>query len=192
MTTTNSVNVTLAGQTGTGNFVGSDSPTLTTPILGAATATSVTFSPTTGGIVGTTTNDSASAGFVGEYIYSNLPYASSVTPASSSTPSNVTSISLTAGDWDVSGSLSFIGTGATTLTFALCTISTTSTGQQDPSENTYGAPTTLSSSSTNFSLSSPQLRVSISSTTIIYLNCAVLYTGSAIDICGIISARRAR
>ncbi len=43
MTTNNSVNTTLSGQTGTVNFVGSTSPTLITPILGAATATSINF-----------------------------------------------------------------------------------------------------------------------------------------------------
>jgi len=41
MATNNQVNVGLSGSTGTGSFVGSTSPTLTTPTLGAATATSV-------------------------------------------------------------------------------------------------------------------------------------------------------
>ena len=34
MTTNNAVDTTLSGQTGTGNFVGSISPSLTTPALG--------------------------------------------------------------------------------------------------------------------------------------------------------------
>jgi hypothetical protein len=46
MTTNNSVNTSLAGQTGTGNFVGATSPTLVTPTIGAATATSVNFGGT--------------------------------------------------------------------------------------------------------------------------------------------------
>lgn len=52
MTTNNAVNVPLAGNTGTGNFVGANTPTLITPVLGAATATSVngaTITATTGG-----------------------------------------------------------------------------------------------------------------------------------------------
>lgn len=65
----------LTTKTGTGNAVFGTSPTiasptLTSPILGAATATSLTFSPTTGGIVGTVNADQASSGFVGEYIES--------------------------------------------------------------------------------------------------------------------------
>ncbi len=41
MATNNAVNTTLSGQSGTGSFAGSTSPSFTTPILGVATATSV-------------------------------------------------------------------------------------------------------------------------------------------------------
>ncbi len=41
MATINAVNTSLSGQTGTGSFVGSTSPTLVTPTIGVATATSV-------------------------------------------------------------------------------------------------------------------------------------------------------
>lgn len=43
MATNNSVNTSLSGQTGTGSFAGSNSPTLVTPILGVASATSINF-----------------------------------------------------------------------------------------------------------------------------------------------------
>ncbi len=43
MTTTNQINKTLSGNTGTGSFVGTTSPTLVTPSLDAATATSINF-----------------------------------------------------------------------------------------------------------------------------------------------------
>lgn len=46
MTTNNSVNVGLAGATGSGNFVGANTPTLITPVLGVASATSVNFGGT--------------------------------------------------------------------------------------------------------------------------------------------------
>lgn len=55
MATNNAVNTTLAGQTGTGSFVGSTSPTLTTPILGtpqSGTLTSCTGLPLTTGVTG--------------------------------------------------------------------------------------------------------------------------------------------
>ena len=41
MSTNNALNLPLSGNTGTGNFVGANTPTLITPVLGAATATSV-------------------------------------------------------------------------------------------------------------------------------------------------------
>ena len=56
MTTQNSVNTTLAGQTGTGKFVGDTSPTFVTPILGtpqSGTLTSCTGLPLTTGVTGT-------------------------------------------------------------------------------------------------------------------------------------------
>lgn len=43
MSTNNAVNTSLSQQTGTGKFVGDTSPTLVTPSLGVATATSVNF-----------------------------------------------------------------------------------------------------------------------------------------------------
>lgn len=55
MATNNAVNNTLTSQTGTGNFVGSTSPTLTTPILGtpqSGTLTSCTGLPLTTGVTG--------------------------------------------------------------------------------------------------------------------------------------------
>src|ERR1700744_413847 len=67
-----------------------------TPNGGSATAA--------GQIRGTATNDNASAGNVGEYVVSNNTTAQSL---ASGTPLNVTSISLTPGDWDVTGSCQF-------------------------------------------------------------------------------------
>ncbi len=56
MATRNTVDTSLAGQTGTGNFVGSTSPTFVTPILGtpqSGTLTSCTGLPLTTGVTGT-------------------------------------------------------------------------------------------------------------------------------------------
>ncbi len=43
METVNAVGNTLTGTTGTGNFVGANTPTLITPVLGVSTATSINF-----------------------------------------------------------------------------------------------------------------------------------------------------
>ena len=58
----------------------------------------------TAGIIGTTAADNANAGSVGEVISSNVTTGVGLT---SGTSANVTSISLTAGDWDVQGEVWF-------------------------------------------------------------------------------------
>ena len=110
MATVNQVNVGLSGSTGSGTFVGSTSPTMVTPVLGAASATSLAFSSTSG-IIGTTTNDNAAAGSVGEVISSAVTY--NTVNLTTATAANITSISLTAGDWDVWGAVNFFGAGGT-------------------------------------------------------------------------------
>lgn len=101
------------GTTGTSstNVVFSTSPALVTPILGAATATSLAFSPSTGGIIGTTTNDNGGAGKVGEYIESTG--SPSFANFTTNTYADVATITLTAGDWDVSGQVFMDRNGAT-------------------------------------------------------------------------------
>jgi hypothetical protein len=58
----------------------------------------VSWSDTTKGIVGTTTNNDASSGYVGEYLSATN---STGTTVNNATATNITTISLTAGDWDV-------------------------------------------------------------------------------------------
>lgn len=65
-----------------------------------------------GGIVGTTTNNNANAGSVGEYL-SNTGSAVSLTSGS---PTTVATITLTAGDWDVWGSAQYVPAGTTIIT----------------------------------------------------------------------------
>lgn len=61
---------------------------------------------------GTNTNDSASAGYLGEFASVNSPTGGTATPGATGVYVNVASMSLTAGDWDVWGELniSFGGT----------------------------------------------------------------------------------
>lgn len=184
MATQNAVDTSLSGQTGTSSFVGSTSPTLITPILGAATATSITFSPTTGGIVGTTTNDNAGAGKVGELISSVIASGSPVSFTSTVTK-DLTSISLTAGDWDVSGNIYF---SATTVLAANVWISATSATLPDTSLRALVATTAGASA---LSVCAPYFRASLSGTTTIYISGDATSTGTLTGVGGIY-ARRVR
>ena len=101
-----------------------------TPSTGAFTTITASGAITpsqTAGIVGTTTNNNANAGSIGEYIESVIPYASAVHPVTGAAI-NVTSVSLTAGDWMVTGMIMFDFStgGATALANAFGWASSTS------------------------------------------------------------------
>ena len=117
-----------AGVTGTGSMVLSASPTFTGTVNAAAFVASGTITPSqTSGIVGTTTNNDANAGSVGEFVSSTIAAGSAVSlPADTAT--NITSISLTAGDWDVWGIISYTGDVSTNVTKIRSSISSTTAG----------------------------------------------------------------
>ena len=161
----------------------------TTPSTGAFTTLSATgnFTPSqTNGIVGTTTNNNANAGSVGEYISSS---ALSVA-ITSGTQTNMTSISLTAGDWDVEGVVQFNPAGTTVLSNQLGAISTTSgvVGTFPTYVNlTFNPPAGQGSA-----ISVPRQRLSLSATTTVYVIAEAGFSVSTCTANGFIQARRVR
>jgi hypothetical protein len=146
-----------------------------------------------GGVKGTTTNDSAATGYVGEYIESKSAAANNF--PTSGNVGDATSISLTPGDWDVSVLTAAIPGPSTTFTYHNCGTSTTSgnsgTGLNQ-GENWSG---TLANTTTNSSMigcAVPSFRVSLSATTTYYLKVQAAYTGSSPTYGYRISARRVR
>jgi hypothetical protein len=138
----------------------------------------------TAGIVGTTTNNSAQAGSFGEYV------DSSVTAATVNTSkTNVTTISLTAGDWDVSAVVETTNGGVNA--YIGCSISQTSAafGPAEGKDYVWGGLNV--SAGIGFS-SIPRLRVSLSATTTIYLVSQVPTADITGGVAGYISARRMR
>jgi len=157
--------------------------------LPAFITSSITFSPTTGGIVGTTTNDNAAAGKVGEFVSSIIPVASAVTFTANSN-TNVTSISLTAGDWDVYGYV-YIGTQTAAGTALIGWVNTTN-GGSPPDPSLYGSiQLAVGSLGNGCGIMTPLTRISIASPTTVYLN---TYYASASNSTGggSIQARRVR
>ncbi len=171
--------------TGSGSVVLATSPSLITPVLGAASATSLVFSSTSG-IIGTTTNNNAAAGSVGEYVFSQVLAASPVS-LTNSTPNNITSISLTAGDWTVTGNINVAYAAGGSA--ALCWTSSTSVTQPDASL-TSGPNMTGSTLAGAYVAIAPR-RYILSGTTTIYLSCLPVGIG-AIAGCGFIGATRTR
>lgn len=161
--------------------------------LGAATATSLAFSPTTNGVIGTTTNDSASSGYVGEFISSVISQASAVS-LTNNTSRSITSISLTAGDWDVYGNISLNGGSTTILNYYSCWVNA-SGSTPDPSlwaGQSYGASGLAVFAENQIGDTAPYVRISLASTTPIFLGIIAGFTTSTCTACGGIYARRVR
>lgn len=166
--------------------------TTSTPSFTGLTLTSnLTFTPTTVGIVGTGTNDSAATGNVGQYIESVISTNTNV--PTSLQYGDLTSISLTAGDWDVSLLGILVANGATITGDGEFGVSTTSGNSStglvfgDTATAVYVSVTVPQISATI-----PPKRFSLSTTTTLYLKYRATYsTGTPVAI-GRLSARRMR
>lgn len=183
---TNVATALAAGVTGSGNIVLVTSPTMVTPTLGAASATSITFSSTTG-VVGTTTNDNAAAGSVGEFVSSVIAFASAVN-VPTATATNVTSINLTAGDWDVSGNVQI----STTVACSGSAGWSSTTSATLPDQSLYNGPFATSALFTQVGITIPPKRISVTTTTTVYLSAYATFAAGTVNACGGIFARRRR
>lgn len=160
--------------------------------LPALTAPSITFSSTSG-IIGTTTNNNAAAGSVGEFVESFVPSASAVS-LTSTVNANVTTISLGAGDWDVSGHVGFLSGTTTNIvqTFGW----TLDASASLPNEASYVKTQSPSGGTViganTFSYDVPTKRYSFTTTTTVYLSVRAEFSIAALSGYGYISARRRR
>lgn len=148
--------------------------------------------------LGTATNDNATAGCIGEFVTSTIAVGS-VVSLSTGSPSNVTSISLTAGDWDISAQIDF-NIGAITSITQLVTAISLSTGAlstqaggaglgTDP-VNIYNTAAMVPTA--NISLDAGPVRLSVSATTTVFLVASAAFTVSTCGAFGTIRARRMR
>lgn len=140
-------------------------------------------------VVGTTTNDDATAGNIGEYISSTVLVGAAVAVADS-TNVDVTSISLTAGDWDVWGTIANVipGTGTAEAGW----VSTSSA--TFPTAPNGGAEFSQQAAINNFLSMHPVgvKRLSLAVTTTVYLTTRIVYSSGSSTAFGIIAARRVR
>jgi hypothetical protein len=242
MTTNNAVNTTLSGQTGTGTFVGATSPTLVTPVLGAASATSVkltaasnvfidsnnnnmvAFNPvassvnymqftnnSTGGgpaiaAVGSDSNitlafvgkgnggtlsqglangNQPAAGYKGEQISSLIVNASAVS-LSTTVAKDVTSISLTAGVWEITANIFYnISVGATSIRGWTNTSSATDV---DNSLAAQIAATTATVATSGMTM--PVTTIASASSSTVYLSAKAVFAAGTVTACGLLLAVR--
>jgi hypothetical protein len=171
-----------------GNAIGTSGATV--PLLngantwsGAQTFTSTITPSQTAGIVGTTTNNSAQIGSVGE---SGIQAGSG--SISTATNTNLTSISLTAGDWDITGYVSYAPAGGASVTNQVVGVSTTSATL--PSVPFFAQlPNAVTSSIT---VIAPTQRITLTATTTVFLVGQVTFSAGTCTYSAIIKARRPR
>ena len=160
--------------------------------LGAASATSIAFSSTTG-IIGTTTNDSAAAGSVGQFISSNIVAGSAVALTSTVT-ATIAEISLTAGDWDtwaVAATNPASGTVTTNFNAAISLIAATLPTLSP--ETPIAAITNVTGSANEYiNMTVGPGRISLATTTTVYLVMNCSFADSTMGGYGFIAARRVR
>jgi hypothetical protein len=143
-------------------------------------------------IKGTNINDSAAAGDVGEFISSTVLVGSAV-GLTTLTEANVTSISLTAGDWVVDGAVSFSAAAGTSITRVTGGASISSASL--PAAGDYFAlpmAPVVPGSGVYTTLSIPTQRILLPATTTVYLATLATFSISTLAAFGHISARRVR
>lgn len=178
---------------GTSSTVNTGTSGATVPLLNGANTWSAaqvftsTITPSqTAGIIGTTTNNNANAGSIGEF----QQQVTTGTSLTNSTAANCSSISLSAGDWDIRGTIQFIPTGALTLIWG--SINTTSATQNGV---TNGGSFLLNAAMTSAQqqiASTRTVRLSLASTTTVYLVGTAAFASGTTTCTGVIEARRVR
>lgn len=145
---------------------------------------------------GSTTNDSASGGNIGELISSTVLLGSAVS-LTNNTAANMTSISLSPGDWDVWCNLVFTGATTTTINYFQGGISTTSAtlpGSNGDTQITVGdTGRTLFQNVNGYSMPTVgPTRVSLAATTTYYCVANAGFATSTASVYGKLQARRRR
>lgn len=175
-------------------FAGPTSGSAAVP--GFRTLVSADLNSVRGQIPGTNTNDSASAGNVGEFLTSSIASGSAIT-LTSGTIGTITSLNLTPGDWDVWMEGVFGGATNTTVTnlqMALNTVSTISTLAGNFG-NIVGAGQALFNYSITPTCNVGPARYSVSSTLTtltIYALAEGIFATSSVTAFGQLRARRMR
>ena len=144
----------------------------------------------TSGIVGTTTNNNANAGSIGEYQSAEIFSAAPVSLVTG-TPKTVTSLSLTAGDWDVEGLGGLIFPASTSFTSFETSLSTT-TDTLSTWDTIHRGAAYVPGAGNAVQYPVKSKRISIASTTTIYLVVNAIFSVSTLSAFGAISARRVR
>lgn len=145
-----------------------------------------------GTLRGVTGADTPLAGTIGETVSSLVAVGSPVS-MTTNTAMNVTSISLTPGDWDVTANVNFINTGSTLTGAPNVQAGINTTTATLPTDGTEVSTGILGVTLTNTDgVAIPRKRISISTTTTVYLCAKATFTIGTFTSYGSLVARRMR
>jgi len=148
-------------------------------------------------LVGTSTNDSAASGVVGELITASLASGSAVS-VTTATGKTITSISLTPGDWNIYGVVNFVLSGVTATIFQVGPSLTTNTlpsqtgGSGLAVDPLTKLPMLTTALSDTLVVPINMTNLKITSTTTVYLVAQATFSVGTLTAYGTINARRAR
>ncbi len=154
------------------------------------TISAISIKAVSGGIIGSTTNDLAPPGSVGQFFVSNVAVGSPVTLTTSNTVYDITSIVLTAGTWQVSGSINIASSGGTITAEVVGLNTTSATLPVDGSEVNSGILTTAVSDTDGITL--PPKIFLLSTGTTVYMSAKVTKAAGTITGYGSMTALRIR
>ncbi len=146
----------------------------------------------------TQTNDDAATGQIGEYLESTVAIGSAV-PETTATPVDVASLALTAGDWDVSGTVSRVLTGTTATQYAAAISPTANTVPAQAGGSGVAADSSVTQDAAfgatvtgNFVTAISPVRVKLAVAATIHLVAADTFSAGTIGLFGTLRARRVR
>lgn len=132
------------------------------------------------------------AGYIGEILSSTVASASAVS-LTTNTAANVTSLTLTPGDWDITAVADFQFAASTSYTALQAGLSTTSQtlGSQDTFK-TIATAANVPTAAFDPNLVVPIMRLSVAANTTVYLVAKAVFTVSTLKAYGSIRALRVR
>lgn len=149
------------------------------------------------GVIGTTGANNANVGSVGELIFSTVSLGAAIGLTTTVT-TNVTSISLTSGDWDVSSCINFNVSGATGTLFqggpslATATLPTQPGGSGLGPDALASFPVPITGLTGDLTLDSGPVRLTTAATTVVFLPANAVFSIGTVTVFGTIRARRMR
>jgi hypothetical protein len=146
---------------------------------------------TIGQIPASSTNDSASAGKLGEYLSTSIASASQI-PLSNGSTNGITSLALPPGDWNLWCNSYITVNNSTSSNTFFATLSTVSTSNLNQSPGNFGAVVYQSAAGSPACIPVGPIRSSLSATTTFFYNIFSSFSNGTCGGFGIMQARRMR